>query len=105
VATLAQFRIKFAEFKDTDDVLVVFALGEAALEMSNRVWGAFGVVGGVMTKADTAQLWLAAHKLAITPFGQAAKTVYNNKTGYKRTTYGAEFELMLRANTGGFRVA
>lgn len=105
MATLAQFRVKFPEFKSTPDVQVVFSLGEAALEMSTRVWGAFGLDGGPMTQADVAQLYLAAHKLAISPSGQAAKTVFANKKGYERTTYGAEFWIRLRANTGGFRVA
>jgi len=53
-------------------------------------------------------MYLAAHKLAASPFGQNSKTVttaFANKSGYQRTTYGAEFFLLQRGVTSGFRVA
>lgn len=105
MATLAQFRLQFGEFAAVSDPVVTAFLGAAQLELDTKVWGAFGQVGGLITKADQAQLYLAAHKMAISPFGQAAKTLYNNKRGYERTTYGAEFLLMQKGVVSGFRVA
>jgi hypothetical protein len=59
-----------------------------------------------MTKTDQGQLYLAAHKLAVSPFGQNAKMMVDNKrVGYRRTTYGAEFLLLQSSVTSGFRVA
>lgn len=105
MASLAMFRVQFPEFNAVSDVLVTTYMGAATLELDTSVWGALGLAGGPMTKADQGQMYLAAHKLAISPFGQNAKTLYNNKTGYKRTTYGAEFELLQRGVVSGFRVA
>lgn len=105
MASLAMFRAQFPEFQNVSDLLVTTMMAAAFLELSNLVWGQFGVVGGPMTKADQGQLYLAAHKLAVSPFGQAAKMVMNNKTGYHRTTYGQEFLLLQRGVTSGFRVS
>ncbi len=105
MATLAQFRAQFAEFNSISDVLVTTMMGAAVLEIDTSVWGALGQLGGPMTKADQGQMYLAAHKLAVSPFGQNAKTLYNNKRGYQRTTYGTEFELLQRGVVSGYRVA
>jgi hypothetical protein len=100
------FRAQFPEFGPVSDSLVATMLGAATLELDTSVWGAFGSVGTNMTKADQGQMYLAAHKLAASPFGQAAKMVPNpNLSGYRRTTYGAEFMLLMRGVTSGFRVA
>jgi hypothetical protein len=81
-------------------------LAAAALEIDTTVWGQLGQPGGFMTKADQGQMYLAMHKLAVSPFGQNAKMVVNGrKVGYARTTYGEEFLLLQRGTTGGFRVA
>lgn len=110
MATLSQFRAEFPEFNTVSDVLVTAKLAAAALEMDNCVWGAFGQPGGPNTKADQGQMYLAAHKMAVSPFGQNSKTVatpasFGNRTGYQRSTYGAEFWLLMRSVTSGFRVA
>lgn len=99
------FRARYPEFDGTDDGLITEFLGMAAIEISNKTWGAYGLDGQPATKADKGQLALAAHELACSPFGQSAKTTYNNKTGLRRTTYGLEFERMMRQVTSGFRVA
>lgn len=99
-------RAQFPEANGVSDVLCTSMLAAAYLELDTSVWGQFGVPSGLMTKADQAQLYLAMHKLAISPFGANAKMVINSKkVGYSRTTYGEEFKLMMYANTGGFRVA
>ena len=84
-------RVQFPEANGVSDALVTAMLGAAALELDTSVWGAYGQPGGFMTKTDQGQMYLAMHKLAVSPFGQNAKMVVNNKmSGYKRTTYGAE---------------
>ena len=106
MATLAMFRAQFPELNGSSDILVAQMLGAASLFLDTSVWGPFGVDGGLMTKADQGQLYLAAHKLAISPFGQNAKLNVNMRLkGYSRTTYGAEFEILMYSVTGGFRVA
>jgi hypothetical protein len=80
-------------------------MGAAALELSSCTWGPYGAVGASQTKADQAQMYLAAHKLAISPYGQAAKMVMDKRSGYNRTTYGQEFLLLQRGVCVGARVA
>jgi hypothetical protein len=81
-------------------------LAAAALEIDQSVWGKLGVLGGLMTKADQGQMYLAMHKLAVSPFGQNAKMMVDGKkVGYRRTTYGCEFLLLMTSVTSGFRVA
>jgi hypothetical protein len=99
-------RAQFPEANGVSDVLVTAMLGAASLELDTSVWGPLGVVGGLMTKCDQAQMYLAMHKLAVSPFGQNAKTVINGrKVGYARTSYGEEFMLLMRGVTSGYRVA
>lgn len=100
------FRAQFPEFGNVSDTLVTAMLGAAFLDLSPCVWGQYGVVGGNMTKADQGQMYLTAHKLCMSPFGQNARMMVNNKSqGYEKTTYGSEFLLLLRSVTSGFRVA
>jgi hypothetical protein len=96
VATLALFRAQFPEFRTVQDPLIAAMMGAAALELSPCSWGAYGVDPGPQTKADQAQMYLAAHKLAVSPYGQAAKMVMDKRSGYERTTYGAAFLLLLK---------
>lgn len=100
------FRAQFPEFASVSDPLITTFLGAASLELDVTVWGQYGQLGQPMTKTDQGQMYLAAHKLAVSPYGQAAKTVVNGrKQGYARTSYGEEFMLLQRGVTGGFRVA
>jgi hypothetical protein len=106
LANLAMLRAAFPEFNGVSDVLVTTKLAEAQIEIDNSVWGAYGAVGAPMTKADTGQMWLAAHKLAMTPFGQNARMVTNARgRGYEKTTYGSEFVNLRTSVVAGFRVA
>ena len=99
-------RAQFPEANGVSDVLVATMLAAASLELDTSVWGAFGQPGGLMTKTDQGQMYLAMHKLAVSPFGQNAKMMSDPKRlGYDRTTYGREFLLLQRGVTGGFRVA
>jgi hypothetical protein len=105
MATLPMFRAQFPEFNNVSDVLVTSMMSAATLEMSTFVWGQFGVLGGPQTKADQGQMYLAAHKLAISPWGQNARTVFEKAKGYGRSTYGVEYLNQQRQVTSGFRVA
>lgn len=99
-------RAQFPEMNGVSDVLVTAMLAAAALELDPSVWGPLGVSGGPMVKADQGQMYLAAHKLAVSPFGQNAKTVLNGrKVGYGRTSYGEEFLLLMKSVTSGYRVS
>jgi len=106
MATLANLRAQFPEAKGVSDVVCVTMLGAASLEIDTSVWGPYGIVGGSQTKADQGQLYLAMHKLAMSPFGQNARMVPHARArGYDKTTYGSEFLLLMRGVTSGFRVA
>ncbi len=102
MALLADFRVQFPEFEGVSDSLVSSLLGAALLEIDPRVWGPYGV--GSLTKADQGQMYLAAHKLAISPWGQNARTFYVKEQGYSRSTYGQEYFLLMRGVSFGFRV-
>jgi hypothetical protein len=105
------FRAQFPEFNNVSDTLCTAMLSAASLEFDTGVWGVFGQLGGPITKADQGQMYLAAHKLAVSPFGQNARTVFKEGTynygtgGYDRTTYGREFLNLRYSVTSGFRVA
>lgn len=106
MASLAMLRAQFPEAANVSDVLCATMLAAASLELDTSVWGALGAPGGLMTKADQGQLYLAMHKLAISPFGQNAKMMVDGKkVGYRRTTYGQEFLLLQASVISGFRVA
>src|ERR1700680_2861649 len=106
MASLPMIRAQFPEANGVPDVLVASMLAAAALEIDQNVWGPLGQPGGNMTPADQGQMYLAMHKLAISPFGQNAKMIVNGKkVGYARTSYGEEFKLLMRGRTSGFRVA
>ncbi len=88
------------------DSQIAAMLGAAALELDLSVWGAFGPDPlGNQTKSDQAQMYLAAHKLAVSPFGQAAKMVMDSRSGYNRTTFGQEFLLLQKGKVVSAGVA
>lgn len=94
MATLSQFRAQFDEFGGVSDVKVSAFLAAAALEIDPTIWGA---------KADQGQLYLCAHKLTISPFGQNARMLVGKGEGLQRTTYGAEYERLVRGVSSGYR--
>ncbi len=63
---LARFRVRFPEFKFVTDALVQAVLDETTLEISAEVWG---------VKQDLGHGLLTAHRLAVSPAGQAARLV------------------------------
>ena len=78
--TVAEFRALFPEFVDTTsptDALVQQKLDEAWRRTPPDVWG---------EQARDGQSYLAAHLLAISPFGRAAVIVQKDGS----STYGAE---------------
>lgn len=81
--TRANFIVQFPEFAKTAVAHVEAILAAAALEIDAEVWGA---------KADQGQAYLAAHKLALSPFGNNAQLVATGSgAGYEATVYGAHF--------------
>jgi hypothetical protein len=89
---LADFRIQFPEFKGVSDGLVQVMLNASLLELDSTVWGQL---------LDQGQAYLAAHKLATSPFGQNAKMVAKDGT----TTYWFNYFKLVRKVTSGYRVA
>lgn len=77
--TLVQFRARFPEFETALDPFVQAALDGAASETS---------AGELGTAYDEAHGLLAAHKLAMSPYGQSARLI--NDDG--RTTYELQRE-------------
>lgn len=89
---LATFRIQFPEFQFVDDSLVQAMLTAAALSVDVDVWG---------TKAGQGVGYLAAHKLALSPYGQAARLVAKDGS----TTYETHYTDLVAQVSGGFRIA
>lgn len=82
---LAAFRTRFPEFEEGSNGIVQACLDAAATELNATEIG---------TPFDEAHGLLAAHKLAISPFGRAARML--NDDG--KSTYEEEFcKVMARA--------
>lgn len=62
--TVAAFRVQFPEFTNTNADQLQAHLDAAELEIDREVWGA---------KGDQGQMYLAAHKLSLSPFGNNAE--------------------------------
>lgn len=90
--TVTDFLTQFPEFRNTDLDLVQAMLNAALLEIDASVWRA---------KADQGQGYLAAHKLALSPFGQNARMVAKDGT----TTYMVHYDALRGQVASGFRVA
>ena len=86
------FVIQFPEFTKTGVPLVETMLAAALLEIDADVWGA---------KATQGQYYLAAHKLALSPFGNNAEMVAKDGS----TTYQVHYDSLVRQVASGFRVA
>lgn len=87
--TRATFIVQFPEFTNTSVSLVNAMLAAAALEIDAEVWG---------DKADQGQMYLAAHKLALSPFGNNAE-VQGGTTLYK-----GHYDALVRQVGHGYRV-
>lgn len=79
---LEVFREQFPEFKNLGDSMVQAFLDAAALEVDADVWG---------TKEDQGIGYLAAHKMALSPYGQTARL-----GGKDSSTYKAHYEDLVR---------
>jgi len=93
------FVVQFPEFTNTNVPLVEAMLAAALLEIDTDVWG---------LKATQGQWYLAAHKLALSPFGNNAKMIPTRKVGdgpHGETTYGTHYDTLARQVASGFRVA
>jgi hypothetical protein len=88
----AQFITQFPEFQNSDAALVQAQLTAAALEQDPSIWGVL---------FDQGQAYLAAHKLALSPYGQNAQMVARDQV----TTYLTHWErLKIKACAPGFLV-
>src|SRR4051812_49346462 len=88
---LTQFRTRFPEFDGVADTIIEATLAEALLRLNVTIYG---------KRIDEAQGYLTAHKLALSPYGQAARLA----TEDGKTTYAVHFKEMQRELTYGFRV-
>ncbi len=85
---LADWRVQFPEFAAAPDALVQAFLDASELQVDAEVWG---------TLFDQGHGYLTAHKLALSPYGQAARL---SKKG--ETTYYPHFKEMQAGVTGGW---
>ncbi len=86
---LATFRVLYPEFRTAEDPIVEGRLADAALELDADLYD---------TRLDEAQGYLAAHMLAVSPFGRSARMV--NEDG--STTYQKRLNRVLRVSLVGF---
>lgn len=77
------FRARFGEFSTVSRSEIAASLAAAAGDMNADVYG---------SRFDEAQSWLAAHKLAISPFGRSARLSADDGI----TTYWREFKRIQR---------
>lgn len=94
-ASVATFLGQFPEFTNTHaqrPTLVPAMLAAAELEIDREVWGA---------KGDQGQMYLAAHKLALSPFGNNAEL----RAGSGVTPYQVHYDSLVMQVSSGFRVA
>jgi len=84
---LAAWRVQFPEFDAVSGTMAQAYLDAAALEVDPAVWG---------NKADQGQAYLAAHKLALSPYGQAARLAAKVSTkGAATTTYFEHYQRLV----------
>jgi len=94
----AAFIVQFPEFAKTQATVVNAFLAAAELEIDREVWA---------EKGDQGQAYLAAHKLALSPYGNAAQMVFTKpKEGaHGDTSYGVHYDSLVMQVASGFRVA
>lgn len=87
---LTQFRARFPEFSGVEDTTIEATLAEALLRLNTTIYG---------KRIDEAQGYLTAHKLALSPYGQAARLAAADG----KTTYSIHFKEIQRELTYGYR--
>jgi hypothetical protein len=85
------FKQRFPEFGQTPDALIVPNLIAAGRSIDPAVWGG---------KFDEGQAYLAAHKLALSPYGANVRIMVDAN----RTTYFVEFDRLKREVAAGAMV-
>lgn len=97
-AGLVDFRARFPEFNGVGDPTIVTQLADAVVQVD---YGVFSTA-----KGDMAVLYLAAHTLALSPFGNSAKLVAKEigKNPFQSTTYGTKYLDLCRQVSSGGRV-
>lgn len=95
--TAASLKAQRPEFAPTDDAVVLAAIADADTEVDARVFG---------EKAGQAVSLLAAHKLALSPFGTQARLdpKAQGDGPHGQTVYGVEYDALVRQCGGGFWV-
>lgn len=88
----ADFIAQFPEFARVQPPVVNAQLARAARWVDPAVW---------RTQATDGMMYLAAHFLALSPFGMSTRLAAKDGT----TTYKKQFDEMMVAVTGGFVVA
>lgn len=88
--TLTEFKTQFPEFRSVPDPMLTAHLNAAALECSEEVWG---------TLLDQGIAYLAAHKMALSPYGNTAKL--SNASG--GSTYFTHYADLVRKVAQGCR--
>lgn len=86
-----QLRSVFPEFKRASEAMVLEMIAQAERSVDTGVFG---------DRTDDAVLWKAAHLLALSPFGRAAKLIEQDGG----TTYGSNYASIVLECAGGFRV-
>lgn len=89
--SLATFRSMHPEFENVPDALCQACLDEALLSLNVERWG---------TMLDIGQRYLAAHRIALSPYGQGTRLVTSKET----TTYGTHFDDLVRQISEGVAV-
>lgn len=95
---VTSFLARFPEFKRAPLDLIESKITEAELQIDSAVWN---------TKTDLGAGYLAAHLLALSPFGQHARLVPANMKptrGEALTTYEREYKRLVKIVASGFRV-
>jgi len=89
--TLSAFRDMHPEFQNVPDALCQACLDEALASLNATRWG---------TMIDIGQRYLAAHRIALSPYGQGTRLVTSKET----TTYGTHYEDLVRQISEGVAV-
>ena len=96
--TIATLRTQRPELTETPDAVVQAAIDDAVTEVDVRIFD---------VKANQAVSLLAAHKLGISPFGGQCRLDPKEAgdTPHGTTTYGCEYDALVKQCGGGFYVA